>query len=225
MCGRFALTLSSKDLREYFHLDNELPVIPRYNIAPSQNVAVIRLEDGKRILRELRWGLIPSWAKDKKIGYRTINARAETAHESPAFLSAFRARRCLIPANGFFEWDKAGGSKQPYFIHLADNQPMPFAGLWDHWQDEENTYVIESCTILTIDANKVVARLHNRMPVILEPKDFEFWLDPERQQVEQLRALLKPAAPEILGIYPVSPYVNKATHEGAQCLEPAKEES
>jgi putative SOS response-associated peptidase YedK len=222
MCGRFSLTFTSRDLREYFDLGNELPLAPRYNIAPSQNVATIRRENGARVLRELHWGLIPFWAKDRKIGYRTINARAETAHKSPSFRAAFRSRRCLVPANGFYEWDKAGGTRQPYFIHLVDNKPMAFAGLWERWQEKAQDAVVESCTILTTDANDFMARLHNRMPAILQPDDFDLWLDPKVQQVERLRPLLKPAASGILAIYPVSSYVNKATHEGAECLEPVR---
>ncbi len=225
MCGRFSLTLTLRDLREYFHLDNEVSLAPRYNIAPSQNVAAIRTEDGKRVLRELHWGLIPFWAKDRKIGYRTINARAEIAHKSPFFRAAFRSRRCLVPADGFYEWDKAGGSRQPYFIHMADNKPMAFAGLWERWQDKAQDTVIESRTILTTDASDFMARLHNRMPGILQPGDFDLWLDPQVQQVEQLRPLLKPADSGILAMYPVSRYVNKATHEGAQCLEPVRSPS
>jgi putative SOS response-associated peptidase YedK len=137
MCGRFSLTFPSGELREYFQLDRDLSLTPRYNIAPSQDVAVIRREDDGRVLRELHWGLIPFWAKDRKIGYRTLNARAETAHKSPSFRAAFRSRRCLVPADGFYEWDKAGGTRQPYFIHLADNKPMAFEGLWERWQDKE----------------------------------------------------------------------------------------
>lgn len=224
MCGRFSLTFTSRDLGEYFHLKQDLPLIPRYNIAPSQYVAAIRREDGERILRELHWGLIPFWAKDRKIGYRTINARAETAHKSPSFREAFRSRRCLIPATGFYEWDKTGGSKQPYFIYPTNNKPMAFAGLWERWHDKEGEKVIESCTILTTAASTPVARLHNRMPVILKPENFDLWLDPEEHRVEPLRALLLPSAAEILAMYPVSRYVNKAANEGAQCLEPAGQE-
>ena len=225
MCGRFSLTYTDQDLLEYFQLARGLDLEPRYNIAPSQPVAAVRVEEGERRLVLLRWGLIPFWANDPKVGYKMINARAETAHKTPAFRAAFRGRRCLIPASGYYEWDKKGGSRQPYHILRADGQPMALAGLWEHWEGEEGKTVIESCTILTTAANEPVARLHDRMPVILGPEDFDLWLDPGEQRVERLRELLGPAAPGVLNMVPVSPYVNKATNEGERCIEPAGPES
>jgi putative SOS response-associated peptidase YedK len=225
MCGRFSLTYTDQDLLEYFQLARGLDLEPRYNIAPSQPVAAVRVEEGERRLVLLRWGLIPFWANDPKVGYKMINARAETAHKTPAFRAAFRGRRCLIPASGYYEWDKKGGSRQPYHILRADGQPMALAGLWEHWEGEEGKTVIESCTILTTAASEPVARLHDRMPVILEPEDFDLWLDPGEQRVERLRELLGPAAPGVLNMVPVSPYVNKATNEGERCIEPAGPES
>jgi putative SOS response-associated peptidase YedK len=219
MCGRFSSTFSSRDLREYFLLGEGFDPEPRYNIAPSQDVAAVRLEEGKRRLVLLHWGLTPFWADDRTIAYRTLNARSETAHKSPAFRAAFSSRRCLIPANGFFEWDKKEGSKQPYFIHRADEKPMALAGLWERWENKEGKEVVESCTILTTDAAEPVARLHDRMPVILEPEDFNLWLDPQENKIERLRDLLHPAAPGILTMYPVSRYVNKAGNEGEKCIE------
>jgi putative SOS response-associated peptidase YedK len=221
MCGRFSLTYTDQDLLEYFQLARGLDLEPRYNIAPSQPVAAVRVEEGERRLVLLRWGLIPFWANDPKVGYKMINARAETAHKTPAFRAAFRGRRCLIPASGYYEWDKKGGSRQPYHILRADGQPLALAGLWEHWEGEEGKTVIESCTILTNAANEPVARLHDRMPVILEPEDFDLWLDPGEQRVERLRGLLEPVAPGVLAMYTVSPYVNKATNEGEKCIEPA----
>jgi len=214
------MTFSSRDLHDYFHLDEAFAPDPRFNIAPSQDVAAVRQEEGRRRLVSLHWGLIPFWADDRKIGYRTLNARSETAHKSPAFRAAFHSRRCLIPADGFFEWDKKEGTKQPFFIHRTDERPMAFAGLWEHWEDKEGKEIIESCTILTTDASKPVASLHDRMPVILEPEDFDLWLDPQEQKIERLRDLLHPAAPGILSMYPVSRYVNKASNEGKECVEP-----
>ena len=219
MCGRFSLTASNEGLVNYFGLARGLALEPRYNIAPSQQVAAARVEAGERRLVLLRWGLIPFWANDPKIGYKMINARAETAHKTPAFRAAFRGRRCLIPASGFYEWDKKGGSRQPYYIRRADGQPLALAGLWEHWEGEEGKTVIESCTILTTAASEPVARLHDRMPVILEPEDFDLWLDPGEQRVDRLRGMLEPAAPGVLGMVPVSAYVNKATNEGERCIE------
>lgn len=220
MCGRFSQALSFKDLRDYFLLNEGFDPEPRYNIAPSQDVAAVRLEDGRRLLVSLRWGLIPFWADDPKIGYRTLNARSETAHKSPAFRAAFRGRRCLIPANGFYEWDKRHATKQPYFIYRTDEKPLALAGLWEHWEDKEGKEVIESCTILTTEASEPVAGLHDRMPVILEKEDFDLWLDPDEGRIEQLRALLHPAATGVLSMYPVSEYVNKAANQGEKCIEP-----
>lgn len=224
MCGRYSLSLSSSDLSDYFHLVKAPPPLePRYNIAPSQDVAVIREKEEERLLVMLHWGLIPFWANDTKIGYRTLNARSETAYKTPAFRAAFRSRRCLIPASGYFEWDKKDGTRQPYFIFRADGQPIAFAGLWEHWEEKEGKEVIDSCTILTTEASEPVANLHDRMPVILEPEDFDQWLDPHEQDVDHLRKLLRPAPPGILSMYPVSKYVNKATHEGQECVEPVEE--
>jgi putative SOS response-associated peptidase YedK len=224
MCGRFSQTFSDRDLLEYFHLARSLSLEPRYNIAPSMEVAALREEEGGRRLVFLRWGLIPFWARDRKIGYRTLNARSETAHKTASFRAAFRSRRCLIPANGFYEWDKKGGTRQPWFIHRVDGRPLALAGLWERWQDPEGERVIESCTILTVSAAEPVARLHDRMPVILEPEGFDCWLDPAGQEVETLRGMLKPAATGVLSLYPVSPYVNKAGNEGAECIEPVGKE-
>lgn len=225
MCGRFSQTLPFQDLRDYFQLVEGFDTPPRYNIAPSQDVAAVRLEANRRRLVSLHWGLIPFWAKDRKIGYKTLNARSETAHKTPSFRAAFRSRRCLIPASGFYEWDKKKGTRQPYFIHRADEQPLALAGLWEHWEDSEKGEVVESCTILTAAASQPVADLHERMPVILEPEDFALWLDPQEQNVERLRALLQPAAAGVLTMYPVSKYVNRADHEGKECIMPVENQN
>jgi putative SOS response-associated peptidase YedK len=222
MCGRFSLTASNEGLVNYFGLSRGLALEPRYNIAPTQPVVVVRVEEDGRRLVLLRWGLVPFWASDPKIGYRMINARAETAHKTPAFRAAFRGRRCLIPASAFYEWDKKGGSRQPYYIRRADGQPLALAGLWEHWEEKDGRAVIESCTILTTDASEPASKLHDRMPAILEPEDFELWLHPGEQRVERLRGLLRPAPSGALSMYPVSDYVNKATHEGERCVEPAE---
>jgi len=223
MCGRFSQTFTWDDLLEFFHLvGSPLPIAPRYNVAPSQEVAAVRVAEGERRLVLLRWGLVPFWSRDPRIGYRMINARAETVHQAPAFRAAFRGRRCLIPAGGFYEWDKKGESRQPFYIRRADGQPLALAGLWERWEQKEGAEIIESCTILTTVAEGEVAKLHERMPVILEPEDFGLWLDPDEHGVERLRDLLQPAAPGVLNIFPVSTFVNKATNEGEKCIEPTE---
>ncbi|MBN2429044.1 MAG: SOS response-associated peptidase [Deltaproteobacteria bacterium] len=219
MCGRFTLYLTHKDLLGIFQVDETLSIEPRYNISPSQEVLAIREEEKKRHLVRLRWGLIPFWADDPKIAYRTINARSETAHKTPSFRSAFKNRRCLIPASGFYEWKREGKTKQPFYIRRKDGQPMAFAGLWEHWEDRDHKEKIESCTILTTNANPEVSRLHDRMPVILEPENFDLWLDPEENRQDKLQVLLKPADDGLLSLRPVSKYVNSPSNEGEKCVE------
>lgn len=215
--------MTIEDLQELFGIEKSGILAPRYNIAPSQDIPAIRREGRKRELALLRWGLIPFWAKDPKIGYRTINARGETAAVTPSFRAAFRQRRCLVPASGFFEWDKQSGSRQPYRIRRRDGQPMAFAGLWERWQDPREGTVIESCTILTTQANKEVSRIHERMPVILAAVDHPLWLDPEEHRPEKLQPLLRPVDDGRLVLQPVSTYVNNPRNEGEKCLEPGDE--
>lgn len=225
MCGRFTLTYSPEDLMAFFHLAEMPPFGPRYNIAPSQQILAIRMEDGKRRAATFHWGLIPSWAKDPKIGNRTINARAETVAKTPSFRAAFRKRRCLIPASGFFEWSKDEGAgkkeKQPFYIYRKDGHPMAFAGLWERWYDEKEGRDIESCSIITTNANELVGRLHDRMPVLLEPESFDLWLGSE-EGPEGVSLLLKPAAADVLAMHPVSRYVNKPQNVGKECIEGIK---
>jgi putative SOS response-associated peptidase YedK len=222
MCGRF-LRLSSRDelarLLGCETADGTSELFPRYNVAPTQLVAVVREDDGRRALRMLRWGLIPSWAKGPRIGITLINARAETAAEKPAFRAAFKKRRCLIPAAGFYEWRATGGrQKQPYHIRLKGGRTLAFAGLWECWHDAEGRPV-ESCTILTTTADAVVRPLHERMPVILAPEDFAAWLDPSTPP-EELHALLKPYPDGELEAVPVGRHVGNPRNEGPRCLEP-----
>jgi putative SOS response-associated peptidase YedK len=183
---------------------------------------VRRLDQPQRAWTPVRWGLIPSWAKDAKIGNKLINARGETVAEKPSFRSAFRKRRCLIPADGFYEWKKLDGGKQPHFIHLRDEEPFAFAGLWEHWTNPDDGEVIESCTIVTTEANALMRTLHDRMPVILPPADYDRWLDPATQDVEGLKELLRPYSSEEMTAYPISAYVNNPRHEGVKCLEAAE---
>lgn len=222
MCGRISQSFTQFDLFEYFQLAPGLVPAPRYNIAPSQEIAAVRLAAGERQLANLRWGLIPFWAKDARIGYRMFNARAETVHRLPAFRAAFRGRRCLVPVSGFYEWDQRGKLKQPWHIRRADGAPMALAGLWEHWQEHGGAVTVESVTILTTVAAEPLSRLHHRMPVVLEPEDFALWLDPDAKAVEALRGLLQPAAPGILELIPVSSYVNKAANEGERCIAPVE---
>ena len=220
MCGRFALTISPTALAKLFQLDDVSSLEARYNIAPSQPVAsVVQPEDSSgHILKMFRWGLIPSWAQDPAIGDRMINARSETIAEKPAFRSAYKSHRCLIPADGFFEWQKLNRGKQPYFIHLRDQTPMVFAGLFQCWHAPDES-VIESCTILTTAANDLMKPIHDRMPVIIAPDDFPLWLDNATYKPQQLERLLQPFPAEKMTAYPVSTFVNSPRHNTPQCLE------
>jgi putative SOS response-associated peptidase YedK len=224
MCGRFTLTDPDQDLAVQFNLPEIPDLKPRYNIAPTQPVAAVRMapESMVRELAMLQWGLIPFWAKDPKIGSRMINARSETVAEKPAFRAAFRHRRCLVVADGFYEWQKIDGGKQPFYICLQDRRPFAFAGLWEHWKGPDDT-IIESCTLLTTQPNELLRPLHNRMPVILQAKDYDLWLDTEVQQKELLQPLLRAYPPEELEAYPVSRWVNRPQNDAPQCIEPLAE--
>jgi putative SOS response-associated peptidase YedK len=231
MCGRFTLTDPDQELAVQFNLPEIPEMQPRYNIAPTQPVAAVRTvpEGGERELVLLHWGLIPFWAKDPKIGARMINARSETVAEKPAFRTAFRRRRCLVVADGFYEWQKLERAKQPFYIHQRDGRPFAFAGLWERWQEAddnstssppEGRRVIQSCTLLTTAPNDLMRPLHNRMPVILHPSDYELWLDPTVQQPDLLLPLLCPCPPEELEAYPVSRFVNRPGNDDRRCIEP-----
>ncbi len=221
MCGRYTLKAPVEDLLDLFHLAEAASLPARYNIAPTQPVPAVRMAADKkgRELAMFRWGLIPAWAKDMAIGNRLINGRAETAAEKPAFRSAFRKRRCLMPADGFYEWKKEGGKKQPFYLQSKNGRPFAFAGLWEDWQDEQGKH-IQSCTILTTEANDSVRPIHDRMPVILDSKDFEIWLDPDIQKPEMLLPLLRPYSGLEMTAYPVSTVVNNPKNENPKCIEP-----
>lgn len=222
MCGRYNIIPNAEAWIEAFGILQGQEVIeglaPRYNVAPSQAVPSVRVdtETGQRTACLLHWGLIPHWAKEKKIGYRMINARAETVADKPAFRTAFKRRRCLIPANGFYEWRKTDG-KQPYNIRMTDGRPFAFAGLWEHWEGEGET--IESCTIIVTTANELLAPLHDRMPVILPSEDYGSWIDPAVADKEALLPLLKPYPPEGLEAYPVSRAVNSPKNDRPELIE------
>ncbi len=221
MCGRFTLSTPAQTLQKLFDLPEVPELPPRYNIAPSEMLATVRLPEGKpsRGLAGLRWGLIPPWATDPDVGNRMINARAETVATSPAFRGAFRRRRCLIPADGFYEWQRQGRYKQPFYLHMRDGSPFAFAGLWEHWKGPEGQ-VIESCTLITTEPSELVRPVHNRMPVILDPDDYALWLDPGMNDVEPLKALLRPYPPEQMEAYPVSQMVNSPANDDPACIAP-----
>jgi len=219
MCGRFAsFDLPLELLSELFGIASSPPLPSRYNIAPTQMVLVIRqLPDGQNHLELPRWGLIPSWAKDPSIGSKMINARAETITEKPAFRQAIKYRRCLVLASGFYEWKKEGKAKQPWYIRLKDGAPMVFAGIWESWRSPEGE-VIESCSILTTAANRLVAPLHDRMPVILSPDEFNGWLDRQITNPASLVHLFSSYPADLMETFPVSPLVNNMKNDSADLV-------
>jgi putative SOS response-associated peptidase YedK len=214
MCGRFTLTDPAKGLKDIFPLFDFSELKSRYNIAPTQPVAAVRRdpESGQPALVHLRWGLIPAWADDPAIGNRLINARCETASELPAFRDAVRQRRCLVLADGFYEWHAHGRVRQPHYIRRRDGRPFAFAGLWEHWHRAGQA--IDSCTILTTDANELVRPLHDRMPVMLHPRDFQRWLDADGD----CASIFRPYPTEEMETYPVSGRVNGPQHDDATCI-------
>ena len=215
MCGRFAMTESEEKLMNDFQIQHsEVLLEPRYNISPSQDIPVIVQQDGMRRLETRQWGLIPSWIKTPK---PMINARAETASEKPAFKQAFRKRRCLIPASGFFEWAKEDGEKQPYFICLQDKSPMAFAGLWEEWSAPDGK-IIKTCTILTVEANSFLQIIHHRMPVILTPANGMNWLDLTETEVSP-QNLLMPFDSEHMEAWRVTRKVNVPSFDNPDCIE------
>ena len=220
MCGRFVLRASPQNLQTLFDLDEALTTGPRYNIAPTQPVLAVRASPHGAIREAtfLNWGLIPFWAKDPKIGSRMINARSETAAEKPSFRAAFKYRRCIVPADGFFEWRKAEGGKQPYLIGLESGGIFGIAGLWEHW--ERDGAVIESCTLLTTEANEFMSPLHHRMPVILEPQDYDEWLDSGVQKSDPLLHLRRPFSGAPMRAAAVSKTVNNPRNDDPGCVEP-----
>jgi len=219
MCGRYTLSTPAGRLAEEFRLDDPVEIPPSYNVAPTQEVAAVLAEEGKRRLEMLRWGLVPSWADDPEIGARMINARSETAAEKPSFRSAFRRRRCLIAADGFYEWKRENGGKQPYYFRMQEGRPFAFAGLWESWE-KGGDGVLRSCAILTTRANSVLDGIHDRMPVILPPDTYDSWLDPDADR-EELAELLIPYAGDDLETYPVSRFVNSPSNNDERCIEPA----
>jgi putative SOS response-associated peptidase YedK len=228
MCGRFTLRTPLTVLTQYLLLDlgvEDVPqdLAPRYNIAPTQSVAAVREEpDGHRHFTFLRWGLIPSWAKDSSIAARMINARAETVAEKPAFRAPFRRQRCLVLADGYYEWKKEGKKKQAYHIRMRDGGPFAFAALWDRWRPGGDGDSLETCTLITTDANEATRGIHDRMPAILTPDAYALWLDPNLSDSAILSPLLCGFDSDAMIAVPVSAYVNNARNEGPECLATAE---
>lgn len=226
MCGRFTFSLDEVGIREAFPWVKikaaPAPIVPRYNIAPSQPIAVVA-NDGKNQLDYFVWGLIPSWAKDPRIGYKMINARGETVHEKPSFRAAFKRRRCLILADGFYEWQKRKENgkevKTPIFIHMKEREAFAFAGLWERWFSPDGDEML-SCTIITTEPNELMVQYHNRMPVILPPEEHDNWLDPAERQPDSLRGLVRSYPAERMAAYPVSTLVNRPQNDSPDCIVP-----
>ena len=218
MCGRYSLSSDGEALVEEFGVNDLAAWSPRFNIAPSQAVLVL-VRNGEALeATSFYWGLVPAWAKDRKMQSRLINARAESVAEKPSFRSAFRRRRCLVLANGYYEWVKRNNEKQPYYIHLQSRRPFAFAGLWEKWLDENGTPYL-SCSIITCAANERLTALHQRMPVVLPKSTHATWLQSETDS-QTLIDLLKPAANDAFNAIAVSRFVNAPNHEGPDCIKP-----
>jgi putative SOS response-associated peptidase YedK len=220
MCGRFTLHHSAEEINNRFEITTPLfTPQARYNIAPSQTISVVMVTTAaERVLAQSRWGLIPSWAQDQTVATNLFNARAETVAEKPAFRQAFQRRRCLIPADGFYEWQKTGKTKLPVYIRLRSQQLFAFAGLWDEWQDPQGQ-VIHSCTIITVEPNSLIAGVHHRMAAILPSAVESIWLNAQTSPAD-LIALLRPYPADLMEMYPVAPRVNSTSVEGPDCITP-----
>lgn len=221
MCGRFVRFISLDQFIKHFGLKPSAALPERYNIAPSEQVPAIRkAPDGSRQLTLFRWGLVPKWSKTISGGL--INARSETINEKPSFRQAFQQRRCIIPASGFYEWRKIGNRKTPYFIHMANDEPMALAGIWESWQSPDGSST-DTCAILTTSANELVSKLHDRMPVIITKESFDTWLNSDEHDSEGLKRLLVPCPPEAIAMYSVSTMVNKVGNDSPECVKPVEE--
>lgn len=223
MCGRYTLSTPAEVVAQLVGLDS-IPELPlRYNVAPTQEVAAVRADDAGRAFAWLRWGLVPFWAEEPSIGNRLINARAESVSEKPAFRASFKKRRCLVLADGFYEWQKVKGDsgKQPWYFRMADGSPFAFAGLWSSWtpKGDGDAAPLETCNLLTTDANPVVRPVHHRMPVILRPDAYDLWLDPDVSDRDTLESVLGPYDPEAMTAWPVSREVNKPQNDHPGVVE------
>lgn len=224
MCGRFTLRTPKERVAREFDLQEMPQVDARYNIAPTQSILAVRQVEDEREAVMLKWGLVPSWAKDASMGARLINARSETVTEKPAFREAFKRRRLIIPADGFYEWRRMDGKKQPYYFQMRDQEPFGFAGLWDRWRSAGGD-VIESCTILTTEANELLRDVHDRMPVILYQDDYQLWLDEDVRQQDLRKDLLRPYSAQKMISYPVSASVNSPRNHNSELIKPLESAS
>lgn len=221
MCGRYALTAPASTIAEVFQVDVLPDVLPRYNIAPTTEVPCVVVEEGTRVLQPLRWGLIPGWAKDKKIAYNTINARADGVATKPVYRAAFKRRRALIVADGFYEWERIDKkTKIPHLIQLADGQPFAMAGLWERWTDPESGEEVRSCSIITTEGNALMKPIHDRMPVILPKEAWARWLDPDNQDTEALQKMLVPFPADQMRERRVSRKVGDVKNKGPEVQGP-----
>ena len=220
MCGRMTIT-DPERVVEKFKPDSSKATLdrPRYNIAPAQRVPAMIMMKSKRVLGDLKWGLVPSWAKDSAIGNSMINARAETVAEKPAFRAAFKKRRCVIACDGFYEWQKSAQGKQPYYVRVDGGAPFGFAGLYEVWKSADNEK-LSTCTIITTTPNEIMSPIHHRMPVILNPDDWSSWLDPANDDSASLQKLLRPFNASRMDAYPISTHVNSPAHDDERCVQP-----
>lgn len=224
MCGRYRLSRRKELLAEYFDTNfDDLEWEPRYNVAPTQQIPVLRqgMKGAPWRASLMQWGLIPAWATDRSGGARMINARSETASTKPSFREALQKRRCLIPADGFYEWKRNGKSKQPYCFEVGEGEVFAFAGLWDSWRDAGGT-MVETCTILTTTPNEMLADVHDRMPLILASDVHDAWLDPEMQDADRALELLRPLDSKLMRRYPVSTRVNQVINDDVECSLPVE---
>jgi len=219
MCGRFALYADSNTIKSQLKLDELVEIEPRYNIAPSEDIVAIIDDESKRCARYFHWGLIPFWAKDKKVGNRMINARAETITEKPAFRSAFKKQRCLVLMSGFFEWKEIKGSKQPYFIQQKNNSLLTVAGIWERWEDKQNNETLYSCSLITTDANPFMQNIHDRMPVIIKPEQYDEWLNQSNQNTSELQKLLHSYSRDDLKAHQVTASMSNARFKGKEAVQ------
>ncbi|MEW4564488.1 SOS response-associated peptidase [Bremerella sp. JC770] len=222
MCGRYTLRARLNQLLQIYGAQSSIEYSERFNVAPSQMVPVLKLDDdsGAREIVLMKWGLVPSWAKDEAIGNKMINARCETVDEKPAYRAAFKRRRCLVLADGFYEWQKQGSKKQPYLFQKKDSSPYGYAGLWETWKKGDQP--LQSCTIITTTPNALVEDVHDRMPVILPERHIENWLNHEYDHVERLKSMLKPYPASEMKRYPVDPMVGSPKNDKPECVEPIK---
>ena len=225
MCGRFTETAKPNQIEKEFSIkiSDEKLFKPRYNIAPTQTISAVLEKDGERIVSGLKWGLIPHWSKDDSFASKLINARSETLAEKPSFRDAFKHKRCIIPASGFYEWDKkSSGAKQPYYFFLNDREVFGFAGLWEEWLDKESGELVETCTIITTEANEVLEPVHDRMPVVLKAEDYEQWLDEKISDTKKLENLLVPFPAKEMNSYAVSRDVNSPSNDSPELIKNSK---